>query len=220
MCSLEVFLWLKFPQPSERTNYPQATLYTKQQLSRESERGWSKRKQNKLLPKHNSAHLCEKSSCNRDIIHNKFLGSQILFCRRMLRKLTLQPGKLKKIRFSSTQLTSSSDMLQPQLMADSLWHHLLNTGVTLRLSCQTLTEVHEQADTGFVLPEFKTEKRKKLLLMKGNICIYCRISFTGLDHIYQIYQWCCSVFFSLCVDSSAVLHSLNSADSKMRSNII
>ena len=49
-------------------------------------------------------------------------------------------------------------MLQSQLMVDS---HLLNTGVKLRPSCQTLTEVHEQAGAGFVLPEFKTEKRKK-----------------------------------------------------------
>ena len=86
---------------------------------------------------------------------------------------------------------------------------------------------NEQAGAGFVIPELKKKKKKRkkkkkkkkqLLLRKAKISVYCRTTCTIISYIVNLSMVLFNILF--CVDSKAVLYSLNSTDSKVRSDII
>ena len=88
---------------------------------------------------------------------------------------------------------------------------------------------NEQAGAEFVIPEIKTiyiyikkkRRKKRFLISKGKIYIYCRISCTINAFMIIIVNLSMTSFSILfCVDSNAVLYLLHSKDSKVRSDII
>ena len=77
---------------------------------------------------------------------------------------------------------------------------------------------NEQAGAGFVIPEFKTEKG--FYLGKGRSLFTAELValLVAASYIFNLLMALFNILF--CVDSKAVLYSLNSTDSKERSDII